>query len=167
MAEAKETKDTVEFLGKSCQVTRTDKGTTEKITMSKGDFDAVLEERGVTAEVRKVVKAAHDDIFKKVAELSRDRLLSVNKGKKLDDPDFVQRSYVVLGKGDGAMETTLDVHKVRTGTDVRTKEPFTKEYWGTFSGTVGATLAQEIRQDGGLLSEISTAFEKAWGKKKK
>ena len=77
----KESAETVEFMGKTCKVVSKTNGT-EKVIMSKTDFDDILNERGVTPQMREKIKQVDDDIVKEALKFSSDRLLKANKGLK-------------------------------------------------------------------------------------
>ena len=152
--------ETVKFLGKDCIVTRRS-DRSEKIVMSKGDFTDIMAEKGVTKEVLEVVRKADDEITAEALKFQADRLIKANKGLKEDDPKYTTKSCLVLGAGTGALEYELIPHKVHSGMDPRTKQPYTSEKYGVCRVTKVYNLNRDLRKEGGLMDEISSMFEKS------
>lgn len=153
--------DSIKILGQDLELTVKTNGDAV-VNMKKADFDAVLEEKGVTKEVRKVVQKAHDDIAQDVLRSERDWLLKINKGVKENDPKFVRSVEARLGgTGDGSMAIKLTGHKAHNGVDLKTHKPYTTHKWGTASITINYSPCPEMRKEGGLLDELSKQFEKA------
>lgn len=163
MAE-KEKTETVKVLGHDLELTIKKSGDAVA-TMRKGDFDAILADKGVTKEVRDVTRKAHDEIVAEVLKTEKDFLLKANKGKKEDAEGFVKSFETRLGAGDGSMAIKLTPHKVHTGKDIKTGEPYTAHRWGVATVTLNYAFASELRKADGELDQISKAFETAMSKK--
>ena len=163
--EAKEPAETVEFMGKICKVTRKTNGT-EKIIMSKGDYDQILTDRGVTPQMRDKIKEVDDEIVKEALKFSSDRLLKANKGLKDDDPNFISKGMMVLGQGSGAITTTIIPHRVWNGVDRETKKPISKDYYGEVEVTKSYAFGHDARKPGGIVAAVQEAFERRYGVKK-
>lgn len=132
------------------------------VSMKKADFDSILESKGVTKEVRKTVQAAHDEITADVLKAENEWLLKTNKGIKEDDPKFVKSIEARLGgSGDGSMAIKLTGHKVHTGKDIRSGKSYESHKWGIASVTLNYALASDLRKEGGMLDQISAAWQKA------
>jgi len=165
MADAKDKVEKVTVLGKELELTVKKSGDAV-VTMRKGDFDAILADKGVTKEVRETVRKAHDEIVADVLKFEKDYLLKTNKGKKEDAEGFVKSLETRLGAGDGSMAVKLVPHKVHTGKDLKTQQPYTSHKWGVATVTLNYQFANTVRAEGGLLDEMSKAFEKALPAKK-
>lgn len=155
----------VTVLGKELELT-VKKGGDAVVSMRKGDFDSVLADKGVTKEVRETVRKAHDEIVADVLKFEQDYLLKANKGKKENDESFIKSLETRLGSGDGSMAVKLTPHKVHTGKDIKTGKPYTTHKFGVASVTLNYQFASEVRKEGGVLDQMSSAFEKALGGKK-
>lgn len=164
MADAKDKVEKVTVLGKELELT-VKKGGDAVVTMRKGDFDAILADKGVTKEVRETVRKAHDEIVSDVLKFEKDYLLKANKGKKEDAEGFIKSLETRLGAGDGSMAVKLVPHKVHTGKDIKTGVGYESHKWGVATVTLNYAYAAEARREGGLLDEISKSFEKALPKK--
>ena len=154
----------VNLLGKELELT-VKKGGDAVVTMRKGDFDAVLADKGVTKEVRDTVRKAHDEIVDEVAKFEKDYLLKANKGKKEDADGFIKSLETRLGAGDGSMAVKMTPHKVHTGKDIKTGKAYTVHKYGVMTVTLNYSFAAEARKEGGLLDQISSDFEKSMSKK--
>lgn len=163
--ETKEAAETVEFLGKTCKVVRKTNGT-EKVIMSKSDYDQVLTDRGVTPQMREKIKEVDDEIVKEALKFSSDRLLKANKGLKDDDPKFISKGMMVLGQGSGAITTTIIPHRIWNGVDQQTKKPVSRDYYGEVEVTKAYAFGHDARKPGGIVAAVQEAFEKRYGVKK-
>lgn len=161
----KESAETVEFMGKTCKVVSKTNGT-EKVIMSKTDFDDILNERGVTPQMREKIKQVDDDIVKEALKFSSDRLLKANKGLKDDDPKFISKGMMVLGSGSGAITTTITPHRIWNGVDRETKKPISKHYYGEVEVTKSYAFGHDARKPGGIVAAVQDAFERRYGVKK-
>ena len=157
---------TIKFLGKECEVTVKKDGNAFA-SMHKGDFDTVLAEKGVTKEVRDVCTKAVDDIVSEVSAAETEFLLAANKGLKEDDPKYVKSFEARLGSGNFAMTVSKVPHKVHTGTDIKTKEPYETHKYGITKFSVQFIAAPEFRKEGGQADKEAEAFMKSLGAKKK
>lgn len=163
--EEKDATETVEFMGKTCKVVLKTNGT-EKIIMSKTDFDQILTDRGVTPQMRDKIKEVDDELVKETLKFSSDRLLKANKGLKDDDPKFIKKGVVVLGSGSGSISTEIVPHRVWNGVDRDTKKPISKDYYGEVSVTKTYAFGHDARKPGGIVSAVQEAFERRYGVKK-
>lgn len=152
--------DKVNLLGKELELT-VKSGGDAVISMRKGDFDAVLAEKGVTKEVRETVRKAHDEIVADVLKFESDYLQKANKGKKEDNEKYIKSLETRLGSGDGSMAIKLTPHKVHTGKDIRTGKAYTTHKYGVASVTLNYAYAADVRREGGLLDQISKDFAKS------
>ena len=157
--------ETVEFMGKTCKVVRKTNGT-EKISMSKQDFDAILNDRGVTQQMRDKIREVDDEIVKEALKFSSDRLLKANKGLKDDDPKFVQKGVMILGSGSGSITTTITPHRVWNGVDRETQKPIHRDYYGEVEVTKAYAFGHDARKPGGIVAMVQDAFERRYGVKK-
>ena len=131
------------------------------INMRKGDFDAVLADKGVTKEVRETVRKAHDEITADVLKFEQDYLLKANRGKKEDAADYIKSIETRLGAGDGSMAIKLVPHKVHNGKDIRTGKSYCTHKFGVAQVTLNYQFASDLRKEGGLLDQMASAFEKS------
>lgn len=164
MADAKKEPEKVKLLGKELELT-VKSGGDAVVTMRKGDFDDILKEKGVTKEVRDVVRSAHDAVVSEVTKFEKDYLLKANKGIKEDDPKFIKSLEARLGNGDGSMTIKMIPHKVHTGKDIKSGKPYTTHTYGKVITTLNYSYCQEMRKEGGELDQIAAAFEKQLGGK--
>lgn len=155
----------VKVLGKDLELTVKKSGDAV-VSMKKGDFDQILADKGVTKEVRETVRKAHDEIVEEVVKFEKDYILKANKGKKEDDPSYIKSLETRLGSGDSSMAIKTTPHKVHTGKDIKTGEPYTTHKYGVVSVTLNYQYANEMRREGGLLDTVASDFEKALGGKK-
>lgn len=166
MAEAKEAKaQTIKLLGKELEVT-VKKGGDAFATMRKGDFDAVLESKGVTKEVRDTIIKANDEIVSEVSKAETDFLLAANKGKKEDDPTFIKSFDARLGAGNFSMSVKKIPHSVHSGKDIKTGKPYETHKWGRTIVTFNYQASADFRKEGGQADKEAEAFMKALGGKK-
>jgi hypothetical protein len=161
----KETAETVEFMGKTCKIVTKTNGT-EKVIMSKNDFDAILNEKGVTPQMRDKIRQVDDEIVQEALKFSSERLLKANKGLKDDDPKFISKGQMILGQGSGSITTTITPHRVWNGVDRETKKPISRDYYGEVEVTKGYAFGHDARKPGGIVSAIQDAFERRYGVKK-
>lgn len=166
MAEASDVKTiAVKVLGKDLECKVNQKKQEAVVTMNKGDFDAILAEKGVTKEVRDTVRKAHDDIVCGVEQFEHDFLKSQNKGKKEGAEGFVKSIETRLGKGDGAMSVKKIFHQVHKGMDMNTKKEFEKHHWGRTIVTLDYQFAKELKAADGQLQKHSDELMKMFDKK--
>ena len=158
--------ETIDILGKQCEVTIKKDGNAFS-TLHKGDFDAVLAEKGVTKEVRDVCTKAVDDIVSEVSKAETEFLIAHNKGLKEDDPKYVKSFEARLGSGNFSMSVSKIPHKVHTGTDIKTGKPYETHKYGITKFTVNVIAAPEFRKEGGQSDKEAEAFMKSLGAKKK
>ncbi len=163
MAEAK--KPTIDILGHTLDVNITNKGQAYA-TLRKADFDAVLDEKGVTSEVRKCVTKAQDEIISEVSKAETKFLLEANKGKKEDDPTFIKSFDARLGANNFSMSVKKVVHTFSSGKAPGTGKPYEKHDYGRTIVTLNYEAAAELRKEGGQFDLEAKQFEKALGLKK-
>lgn len=157
--------ETCEFLGKEAQIIKKSDGS-EKIVVKTADANEILAGLGVTKEVREVVRKADDTIVQAAAELQRDRLLKLNKGKKEGDKGYTTKSTLVFGSGSGSLTTELIPHKVHNGKDIKTQTPYTNHKYGVFRVTKVYALCADLRKEGGLMDQMAADFNTAINGKK-
>ena len=162
MAEAKKT---IELFGHKLDVNVTNKGAAYA-SLRKADFDAVLEEKGVTSKVRECVTKAQDEIISEVSKAETKFLLDANKGKKEDDPDFIKSFDARLGANNFSMSVKKVVHSVSSGKAPITGKPYETHHYGRTIVTLNYEAAAEMRKEGGQFDLEAKQFEKALGLKK-
>ena len=162
---AVEKPQTIKLLGKELEVTVKKTGDAFA-TMHKGDFDAVLAEKGVTKEVREVLTKANDEIVSEVSKAETEFLLAANKGKKEDDPSFIRSFDARLGAGNFSMSVKKIPHQVHTGKDIKTGKPYESHKWGRTVVTLNFMASAEFRKEGGQADQEAKKFMDALSKKK-
>lgn len=156
MADAKK----ITLLGKELEVNVTSKGQAYA-NMRKGDFDAILDEKGITAAVRKSVTKAQDEIISEVSKAETEFLLAANKGKKEDDPSFIKSFDARLGANNFSMSVKKVVHTCNKGNAPGTNKPYENHIYGRTIVTLNYEAAAEMRKEGGQFDTEAKQFEKA------
>lgn len=146
----------LEILGKPVEEATKKDGSTI-YTMRSADFDAILADNGITKEVKATVSSATDLIAEAAVKFLHARC------KEHEGEKCVAR----LGNGNLSQEIAIVGHKVHTGKDIRTGEPYTSEKFGVVTASLNYQFARAMRAEGGLLDEVAKDMESFYKKRVK
>ena len=127
-------------------VERDDKGA---FKVTKQDFQAYLEKKGINEEVRKKIETAQNEVIEESAKFLKDFVV------KEKTPQMIK-----FGSGDNSLKVTL--HGKREFPSMTNPAEKTTKFGG-LTVTVNKKAPSVMRHEGGLIDQISKDIEKAWG----
>lgn len=125
-----------------------------KLVMTKKDWDALQEAKGVTKEMRDQFRTMRTEVGQEATRMAAEEVKN--------DPENVKRSVVQLGTGDGAMEfgvrgrNTVTIPPKEKGGETSQKEVFGRPFM-----SLQTTYPKELRDT--LTTECEEICRKAYG----
>ena len=153
-AEPVETK----LLGKPAMKTILKDGTVT-VTMKKDQYTDVLESKGITKEVVKVMEDGLREVAKEAITAAKDLCLK-NKGANVE---------LRLGTGSFSQNIKLTGHKTFDGRNPSTGEPIHTDKYGVVDAELALAWGKEFKGEDGLLASVAKecqAFFEAKASKK-
>lgn len=120
-------------------------------------WHAILEEKGVTEEVRRTVVETVGQLAEECYKV---------EGQILKDNEELDRATINCGTGNFALDTSIVRHRHHSGQHPTTKEPFEADRFAIPSIGLEIRVPGALRKEGGVLAELEADFSKRFAKKK-
>lgn len=115
------------------------------VTMKKDQYCDILEKKGITSEVRKVMEDGLRDVAKEAIISAKDLCLK-NKGANVE---------MRLGTGSFSQNIKLTGHKEFNGRNPSSGEPIHTDHYGVVDAELALSWGKEFKGESGLLAQVA------------